>query len=219
MLGPGLLPECVQLYIRICQIRGATKHRFVLTFTNPHHKRSTAWSILSSTSITAIDTAIAFWGLLLPAGLEGGALSHIRRSGNDDDDDDDTDELMVTGDSPPGWSASYTDLWFEFLQEKGGKGVSKDTWQMFHEFVRTIDARFSNYDINGEFLLYIYIYVCVLLLVVVSFGLSVFCSKMSFERANSGMTFPLSSSLFFTAAWPSTIDDFVEYAKAKLGFS
>lgn len=29
-----------------------------------------------------------------------------------------------------GWKPEYTDWWFEFLREKGGKGVSKDTWQM-----------------------------------------------------------------------------------------
>ena len=29
-----------------------------------------------------------------------------------------------------GWKSEYTDWWFEFLREKGGKGVSKDTWQM-----------------------------------------------------------------------------------------
>jgi DCN1-like protein 1/2 len=29
-----------------------------------------------------------------------------------------------------GWSDALTAWWFDFLDEKGGKGVSKDTWSM-----------------------------------------------------------------------------------------
>ncbi|KAL0952666.1 hypothetical protein HGRIS_006909 [Hohenbuehelia grisea] len=105
----------------------------------------------------AIDTAQAFWSLLLPHGLQGGALSHIRSRDNDND------ETMV---DEEGWKTEYTQWWFEFLAEKGGKGVSKDTWVMFLEFVRTIDSKFEMYDME--------------------------------------------------AAWPSTIDDFVEWSKARL---
>ena len=32
--------------------------------------------------------------------------------------------------SEEGWSNEFTQWWFEFLSEKGGKGVSKDTWMM-----------------------------------------------------------------------------------------
>ncbi|KAJ6465690.1 defective in Cullin neddylation protein 1 [Mycena sanguinolenta] len=105
----------------------------------------------------AIDTAQAFWALLLPHGLAGGALAHIDASGDVD---------MGVGSGKAGWKPEYVDWWFEFLQEKGGKGVSKDTWVMFLDFVRTIDARFEAYDEE--------------------------------------------------AAWPSTIDDFVEYAKERV---
>lgn len=66
---------------------------------------------------TALDSAQAFWSLLLPHGLEGGALSHI----HSDDDDNDTGS---------GWKDEYTQWWFDFLNEKGGKGISKDTWVM-----------------------------------------------------------------------------------------
>jgi len=104
-----------------------------------------------------IDTAQAFWGLLLPHGLQGGALSHVHSKDSDDDDDMGSEE---------GWQEPYTQWWFDFLNEKGGKGVSKDTWVMFLDFVRTIDARFEKYDME--------------------------------------------------AAWPSTIDDFVEWAKQRL---
>ncbi|KAI0728924.1 defective in Cullin neddylation protein 1 [Fomitopsis betulina] len=101
-----------------------------------------------------LDDAQGFWALLIPHGLQGGALAHIQR-------DDDVD---MTGEE--GWKEEYTQWWFDFLDEKGGKGVSKDTWQMFLEFVRSIDSKFEKYDAE--------------------------------------------------AAWPSTIDDFVEYAKTRI---
>ncbi|KAK0494382.1 defective in Cullin neddylation protein 1 [Armillaria luteobubalina] len=69
----------------------------------------------------AMDSALAFWALLLPHGLKGGALSH---------DDE-------------GWKDQYTQWWFEYLEAKGGKGVSKDTWSMvclsFQAWPSTID--------------------------------------------------------------------------------
>ncbi|KAJ7613736.1 Cullin binding-domain-containing protein [Mycena polygramma] len=107
-----------------------------------------------------IETAQAFWQLLLPHGMAGGALAHIDASGDTD--------MVDTGakGNGSGWSKEHVDWWFEFLNEKGGKGVSKDTWVMFLDFVRTIDARFETYDME--------------------------------------------------AAWPSTIDDFVEWAKERV---
>jgi len=105
----------------------------------------------------ATDTAQAFWGLLLPHAVQGGALAHV-------EDEDDEDEPMGDGsDSSEGWSDQHTQWWFDFLNEKGGKGVSRDTWNMFISFARTIDSRFEEHDLE--------------------------------------------------AAWPSTIDDFVEWAK------
>ncbi|KAL5520319.1 hypothetical protein ACEPAG_9533 [Sanghuangporus baumii] len=104
----------------------------------------------------ALDDAQGFWSLLIPHGLSGGALRH-------EIEDDDEDEAMAMDEE--GWKPEYTDWWFEFLREKGGKGVSKDTWQMFLEFIRVIDSKFEKYD--------------------------------------------------ETAAWPSTIDDFVVWAREK----
>ncbi|KZP33208.1 defective in Cullin neddylation protein 1 [Athelia psychrophila] len=101
-----------------------------------------------------IESAQAFWSTLIPHALKGGALSHISSAEGGDIDMD------------GGWTDKYTQWWFDFLAEKGGKGVSKDTWVMFTEFVRTIDSKFENYDAE--------------------------------------------------AAWPSQIDDFVEYAKARV---
>jgi len=107
----------------------------------------------------SIDTAQAFWSLLLPHGLQGGALSHIQSL-------DGEDSPMSGAGSDDGWKPEYTQWWFEFLNERGGKGVSKDTWMMFLDFVRTVDSKFEKHDLE--------------------------------------------------AAWPSTIDDFVEWARERI---
>jgi len=102
-----------------------------------------------------IETAREFWQLLLPYGLNGGALSHIKQDG---------DDFVIDGEE--GWKREYETWWLEFLNDKNLKGVSKDTWNMFLDFIRTINSDFGNY--NPE------------------------------------------------EAWPSTIDDFVEWARARL---
>jgi DCN1-like protein 1/2 len=104
-----------------------------------------------------LESAQAFWNLLLTHGYSGGALTKVNAADGDDVDMD----ANVSG-----WKEEYTEWWFEFLTEKKLKGVSKDTWLMFMDFVRSIDPNFSNYDEE--------------------------------------------------AAWPSTIDDFVAYAKERL---
>jgi DCN1-like protein 1/2 len=74
--------------------------------------------------ISATDTAQAFWSLLLPHAVQGGALAHV-------EDENDEDESMGDGpESSEGWSDEHTQWWFDFLNEKGGKGVSRDTWNM-----------------------------------------------------------------------------------------
>jgi DCN1-like protein 1/2 len=105
-----------------------------------------------------LESAQAFWEMLLPYGLKGGALSYIRSAKTGEDVDMDSDDS--------GFQEEYVQWWLDFLNERGGKGVTKDTWQMLFEFIRTTDSRFSNYDME--------------------------------------------------AAWPSTIDDFVDYARKRL---
>lgn len=64
-----------------------------------------------------MESAQALWGLLLPqVAIEGGASSHT------DDDDD--------GEVVHGWTNQHTQLWLKFLNGKGGRGVSRDTWVM-----------------------------------------------------------------------------------------
>ncbi|EKC98435.1 hypothetical protein A1Q2_07449 [Trichosporon asahii var. asahii CBS 8904] len=67
-------------------------------------------------------------------------------------------------DEPPAFDGDDLEMWLEFQRERG-KAVSKDTWSLFIDFLRTIDKQYKEYDEE--------------------------------------------------AAWPSTIDDFVEYARAK----
>src|SRR6266404_7228174 len=66
----------------------------------------------------ALDLALAFWGLLLPHGLKGGALRLQDPCG---------DEPMK---ADGGWTEEHSQLWYEFLNERHIKGISKDTWSM-----------------------------------------------------------------------------------------
>ncbi|ORX33517.1 Cullin binding-domain-containing protein [Kockovaella imperatae] len=95
----------------------------------------------------ALDTAIDMWTLFIPPALQASpsALSHLPSS---------TTSLF---------SMQDFESWIEFQRQRG-KAVSKDTWTLFIDFVRTIDADFKDYDEE--------------------------------------------------AAWPSTIDDFVEHVRA-----
>ncbi|THG97915.1 hypothetical protein EW026_g4180 [Hermanssonia centrifuga] len=130
-----------------------------------------------------MDMAQGFWGLLIPHGLQGGALSHIATLPGRDNGED-----VRMGAQEEGWNDELTQWWFEYLTEKGIKGVSKDVWQMFLEFVRTVDSKFEKYDLEGQ------------------------CSFRIMPLAKQGPH----HMVIALAAWPSTIDDFVEYARARL---
>jgi len=112
-----------------------------------------------------LETAQAFWSLLIPHGLAGGALTRVAIQDDDDDEDNEAEDVKMD-EGVEGWKEGYLQWWFDFLNERGGKGVTKDTWIMFFAFIRSIDAKFSKYNAND--------------------------------------------------AWPSTIDDFVAYAKKRL---
>eukprot|EP00158_Paraphelidium_tribonemae_P004182 Partr_v1_DN26615_c1_g1_i6_m69418 putative DCN1, defective in cullin neddylation 1, domain containing len=44
---------------------------------------------------------------------------------------------------------SFLDAWCEFVSSNYGKAISKDTWNMFFDFVMTSNEDFSNYDAEG----------------------------------------------------------------------
>jgi len=79
----------------------------------------------------ALETAQAFWSLLLPHGFKGGAL--VR---NNDEQD-----VNMDGD---GWKEEYIQWWFDFLHERGGKGVSKDTWIMVSSLLHSAHRKCLN---------------------------------------------------------------------------
>ncbi|KAK8846632.1 hypothetical protein IAR55_005719 [Kwoniella newhampshirensis] len=95
-----------------------------------------------------LDTAIDLWTLFIPPALSASpsALSHFPDN------------------SAPQFTHTEFEYWIEFMKQKG-KAVSKDTWSLFVDFVRSIDKDFKEYDDEG--------------------------------------------------AWPSTIDDFVDFVRNK----
>jgi DCN1-like protein 1/2 len=97
-----------------------------------------------------MESAKAFWEMLIPVGIEGGALSHIASEEGEYQifnrsvsqmgsiiPDDDDDAKMAPADEE-GWNEKLTKLWFDFLDERGGKGISKDTWSMVRKAHRMI---------------------------------------------------------------------------------
>ena len=81
--------------------------------------------------LSGLDVAQAFWSLLIPHGLAGKAITRIPIQDDDGDEDVDMDE------SEEGWKEEYLQWWFDFLNERGGKGVTKDTWIMVCTFLIT----------------------------------------------------------------------------------
>lgn len=88
--------------------------------------------------LSALETAQAFWSLLIPHGFDGGALKRIETEDDDEDDDDidmDKDAKTKAG-GVDGWKKEYLQWWFDFLTERGDKGVTKDTWNMVCTFLK-----------------------------------------------------------------------------------
>ncbi|BGP19920.1 hypothetical protein JCM10213_008605 [Rhodosporidiobolus nylandii] len=54
--------------------------------------------------------------------------------------------LLIPLDPASSFPVEHLQWWIDFLQEKGGKAISKDTWQLFLDFTRTIDPAFKQYD-------------------------------------------------------------------------
>ena len=144
-----------------------------------------------STTI-GLDTAQEFWNLLLPHGLSGGALTG--RSADD----------VI------GWQEKYNRWWSEFLTQKGSKGVSKDTWTMvsISSRVSSSQLQMSNHRIPSSSTL------CARS----TPSSQIMISKVRIpiyndnEAEKQGCSFVVA----LQGAWPSVIDDFVEYAKTRL---
>ncbi|KAJ6578671.1 hypothetical protein DFH09DRAFT_1310653 [Mycena vulgaris] len=166
--------------------------------------------------------------------MAGGALSHV-------DDAGDTD---MSGGAGSGWQPQHVEWWFEFLNERGGKGVSKDTWVM--AFIYPVPPSYPSAVLpcDPHFLP-----LCIPLptrlshihphsLIRLSYTLlspalththSLILPPHTLPPLMYTLTLPLYSfhdfirtidARFATydmeAAWPSTIDDFVEWAKERI---
>lgn len=140
-----------------------------------------------------MDMAKPFWGLLLPHGLQGGALSHIPSTRDVDGDDQ-------MGGVDDGWQDEYIQWWFSFLDEKKLKGVSKDVWQMVSLCTALHVGRCAEVNSCSSWS---------------SFALSTrdLRGTMPKVRVIFALSVPIIHNDLHAAAWPSTIDDFVEYAK------
>ncbi|WWD08085.1 hypothetical protein V865_006195 [Kwoniella europaea PYCC6329] len=95
-----------------------------------------------------LDTALDLWTLFIPPALSSSPSALACSSDN----------------RPPEFTEEEFDLWIEFMKKKG-KAVSKDTWSLLVDFIRTIDKDFKEYDDEG--------------------------------------------------AWPSTIDDYVDFVRTR----
>lgn len=87
-----------------------------------------------------VESATQFWAIILPFGLKHG---------------------VVGSQGPVAWNEQHTELWFEYLRVRNVKGVSKDTWGMFLDFISGADSKFEKHDTEGswpslidEFVLY-----------------------------------------------------------------
>lgn len=90
-------------------------------------------------------TALSFWQVLIPPALASNpsALSHVIIT------DPDSGEQTIAPDPTPQFTEQHLDIWIEFQKSKG-KAISRDTWDMFLDFIRVIDKDFTEYDEEGE---------------------------------------------------------------------
>ena len=87
-------------------------------------------------------SALGLWKVYIPSALESRPSALSRIPAGDPPNSPSTDR-------PPEFTKAHFDQWIEF-QKKKGKAVSKDTWSLFVDFIRSIDADFKEYDDSGE---------------------------------------------------------------------
>ncbi|GAA6005284.1 DCN1 family protein [Rhodotorula paludigena] len=91
--------------------------------------------------------------------------------------------LLIPLDPAASFPATHLASWIAFLTDRGGRAVSRDTWNLFLDFTRTTAADFSNYDEEG----------------------ALNSSVYDIRRCLRTHEWQLSA-----AAWPSLIDDYVQ---------
>jgi hypothetical protein len=85
------------------------------------------------------QSAIPYWQLYIPPALSSrpSALARIPPPGSSSSSTD------------PAFTLADLEYWIEFQTIKD-KAVSKDTWSLFIDFIRSIDGDFKEYDEGGE---------------------------------------------------------------------
>lgn len=83
-----------------------------------------------------LEPAVAYWQAFIPPALVStpSALASTKPGASS---------------GPPEFTKEDLDLWCEFMKSKG-RAVSKDTWVLFVDFVRSIDRDFKEHDEEGE---------------------------------------------------------------------
>jgi DCN1-like protein 1/2 len=81
------------------------------------------WSLFIPPALTSSPSALS----RLPAGVPASESSTI----------------------PPDFTEQHFQMWLDF-QKSRGKAVSKDTWSLLVDFIRSIDKDFKEYDDSGE---------------------------------------------------------------------
>ncbi|GFZ49073.1 Defective in cullin neddylation protein 1 [Saitozyma sp. JCM 24511] len=91
--------------------------------------------------VLPLDTAIDMWTLFIPPALSSSpsALSHLPPGVPQN----------TSSTEPPQFAQAEFDAWIAFQKQKN-RAVSKDTWSLFVDFIRSIDKEFKEYDEGGE---------------------------------------------------------------------
>lgn len=81
------------------------------------------------------------WTLFIPPALSSSpsALSHLPPGVPQN----------TSSTEPPQFAQAEFDAWIAFQKQKN-RAVSKDTWSLFVDFIRSIDKEFKEYDEGGE---------------------------------------------------------------------
>ncbi|KAF9228142.1 DUF298-domain-containing protein [Gyrodon lividus] len=106
-----------------------TVYNYTFTFARPEGQRS-----------LAKDTALEYWKSLLQFGVGRVALNHVPTAESEDGEDGE-DVSMVQG-----WTKEHTNMWLEYMRARDDIAVSRDTWRMLPDFIRSFDGDFNNHD-------------------------------------------------------------------------
>jgi hypothetical protein len=124
---------CLSVLTSLAAIHYATLHSASLRFAPPHS---------ASLRVESVRTvAIDMWTLFIPPALSSSpsALSHLPPGARQN----------TSSTEPPQFAQTEFDAWIAFQKQKN-RAVSKDTWSLFVDFIRSIDKEFKEYDEGGE---------------------------------------------------------------------